>query len=400
MIERIVRVSNELIVNAPNIFKRYLIDEIDWNYRLIGVSGARGSGKTILLLQEMKRLAKEKKNILYVSLDDIHFTNNTLIDFADDFYRNGGKYLFLDEVHKYTNWSQEIKNIYDTIPNLNIVFTSSSALEIHKGSHDLSRRAIVYNLHGLSFREYVEFNYKIKLPLLSLDNILNISTFELGDIHSKIKILPAFKEYLEYGYYPFFKDVKKRYLKQLSTTVNLVMEVDLPAIHRIDFSSVIKLKKLLSIISLIVPYTPNIESLAKEVETTRPTLLKYLHFLNKAQIINILNKEGKGMNTMTKPDKLYLNNTNLSNAFGGVDNVNVGTIRETFFLNQLSVLHKVNFPKNKSDFIVDGKYSFEVGSRNKTHKQIVDIENSYIVSDDIDYRVNNKIPIWLFGLMY
>jgi predicted AAA+ superfamily ATPase len=399
MNERIVRVSNELINNAPNIFKRYLLDEIDWDYRLIGVSGARGSGKTILLLQEMKRLAKDKNNILYVSLDDIHFTNNTLIDFADDFYRNGGKYLFLDEVHKYANWSQEIKNIYDTIPNLKIVFTSSSALEIHKGSHDLSRRAIVYDLPGLSFREYVEFNYKIKLPKLSLGDILNISTFDLGDIHSKIKILPTFKEYLEYGYYPFFKDVKKRYLKQLSTTVNLVIEVDLPAIHKIDFNSVIKLKKLLSIISTIVPYTPNIESLAKEVETTRPTLLKYLHFLDKAQIIKILNKEGKGLNTMTKPDKLYLNNTNLSNAFGE-ENVNVGTIRETFFLNQLSVLHEVNFPKNKGDFIVDGKYTFEVGGKSKTRKQIIDIENSYIVSDNIDYRVENKIPIWLFGLMY
>jgi predicted AAA+ superfamily ATPase len=399
MNERIVRVSNELINNAPNIFKRYLLDEIDWDYRLIGVFGARGSGKTILLLQEMKRLAKDKNNSLYVSLDDIHFTNNTLIDFADDFYRNGGKYLFLDEVHKYANWSQEIKNIYDTIPNLKIVFTSSSALEIHKGSHDLSRRAIVYDLPGLSFREYVEFNYKIKLPKLSLGDILNISTFDLGDIHSKIKILPTFKEYLEYGYYPFFKDVKKRYLKQLSTTVNLVIEVDLPAIHKIDFNSVIKLKKLLSIISTIVPYTPNIESLAKEVETTRPTLLKYLHFLDKAQIIKILNKEGKGLNTMTKPDKLYLNNTNLSNAFGE-ENVNVGTIRETFFLNQLSVLHEVNFPKNKGDFIVDGKYTFEVGGKSKTRKQIIDIENSYIVSDNIDYRVENKIPIWLFGLMY
>lgn len=399
MNERIIRVSNELINNAPSIFKRYLLDEIDWDYRLIGVSGARGSGKTILLLQEMKRLAKKKKSILYVSLDDIHFTNNTLIDFADDFYRNGGKYLFLDEVHKYANWSQEIKNIYDTIPSLKIVFTSSSALEIHKGSHDLSRRAFVYDLPGLSFREYVEFNYKIKLPKLSLNDILNISTFDLGDIHSKIKILPTFKEYLEYGYYPFFKDVKKRYLKQLATTVNLVIEVDLPAIHKIDFNSVIKLKKLLSIISTIVPYTPNIESLAKEVETTRPTLLKYLHFLNKSQIIKILNKEGKGMNTMTKPDKLYLNNTNLSNAFGE-ENVNVGTIRETFFLNQLSVLHDVNFPKNKGDFIVDGKYTFEVGGKNKTRKQIIGVKNSYIVSDDIDYRVENKIPIWLFGLMY
>ena len=399
MLERIIRISNELIKNTPDVFSRYLINEIDWKYRLNGVSGARGSGKTILLLQEMKRLAKDKKNILYVSLDDIHFTNNTLINFADDFYRGGGEYLFLDEVHKYTNWSQEIKNIYDTIPNLNVVFTSSSALEIHRGSHDLSRRAIIYNLPGLSFREYVEFNYKVKLPVLSLHEIINISTYDLGDIHSKTKVLPVFKEYLEYGYYPFFKDVKKRYLKQLLTTVNLAVEVDLPAIHKIDYNSVIKLKKLLSIISLIVPYTPNIESLAKEVGTTRPTLLKYLHYLDKAQIIKILNKVGKGMNAMVKPDKLYLNNTNLSNAFGG-DNVNVGTVRETFFLNQLSVLHDVNYPSSKGDFTVDGKFLFEVGGKNKNKKQIVDIENSYIVSDNIDYRVDNKIPIWLFGLMY
>lgn len=399
MVERIIRTSNELIKNTPDIFSRYLLDEIDWDYRLNGISGARGSGKTILLLQQMKRLARNKKNILYVSLDDIHFSNNSLIYFADDFYRNGGEYLFLDEVHKYSNWSQEIKNIYDTIPNLNIVFTSSSALEIHKGSHDLSRRAIVYNLPGLSFREYVEFNYKIKLPLLNLDEIINISVFDLGEIHSKIKVLPIFKEYIDFGYYPFFKDVKNRYLKQLLTTVNLVIEVDLPAIYKIDFNSIIKLKKLLSIISQIVPYTPNIESLAKEIGTTRPTLLKYLHYLDKAQIIKILNREGKGMNTMTKPDKIYLNNTNLAIAFGE-ENVNIGTLRETLFLNQLSVLHNVSFPKDKGDFIVDKKYTFEVGGKNKTRKQIIDLENSYIVSDSIDYRVGNKIPIWLFGLMY
>ncbi len=395
---RLINISNRAINNVPTEFERYLANEIDWEQKMIAISGARGSGKTILLLQQMKKVTVKGKNALYVSLDDVYFTENKLIYFAEAFSRNGGEYLFLDEVHKYSNWSQELKNIYDSVFDLKIVFTSSSALEIHRGSHDLSRRALVYNLAGLSIREYISFKYKIDFPVLSLNDILENSAETISSIVSNIKIIPIFKEYVKEGYYPFFNELKSNYLKQLSTTINLVIESDLPAIHKIDFNSILKLKRLVAIISRIAPYTPNIEKLASQIETTRPTLLKYLYYLDKAQIIRILGKDSFGINYLNKPNKVYLSNSNLAYTFGE-DLVDIGNLRETFFLNQLSVKHSVTYPK-KGDFFVDNKYLFEVGGKSKTQKQIAGIENSYIVSDDIEYGSSNKLPLWVFGFLY
>jgi len=395
---RLIDISNAAVKNVPVNFERYLANEISWNTKLIGISGARGSGKTILLLQQMKKILDQGKNALYVSLDDLYFSENHLIYFAQDFARNGGEYLFIDEVHKYSNWSQELKNIYDTVIDLKVVFTSSSALEIHKGSHDLSRRALVYHLAGLSVREFIEFKYDIKLPVLTLNQIIENNAAISNKILSSIKIFPVFKEYLKEGYYPFFKEFELNYLRQLSSTINLVIENDLPAIHNIDFNSVLKLKKLVSVISRIVPYTPNIEKLAQQIETTRPTLLKYLYYLDKAQIIRILGRDSFGINYLNKPDKVYLSNTNLAYTFGS-EIVDVGNLRETFFLNQLSVNHNVTYPKT-GDFLVDEKYLFEVGGKSKNQKQIAGIENAYIAADDIEYGFRNKIPLWLFGFLY
>jgi len=395
---RLINISNNAINNVPTEFKRYLAKEIDWEQRMIAISGARGSGKTILMLQQMKKITSQGKNALYVSLDDIYFTENKLIYFAEEFSRNGGEYLFLDEVHKYSNWSQELKNIYDSIFDLKIVFTSSSALEIYRGSHDLSRRALVYYLAGLSVREYILFKYKKDFPILNLNDILENNIEKTASIVSNIKIFPIFKEYLKEGYYPFFDELKSNYLKQLSTTINLVIESDLPAIHKIDFNSILKLKRLVAIISRIAPYTPNIEKLAKQIETTRPTLLKYLYYLDKAQIIRILGKDSFGINYLNKPDKLYLSNPNLAYAFGE-DAVNIGNLRETFFLNQVSVKHSVTYPK-QGDFLIDNRYLFEVGGKSKTQKQIAGIENAYIVSDNIEYGSYNKLPLWIFGFLY
>ena len=395
---RLINISNNAINNVPTEFKRYLAKEIDWEQRMIAISGARGSGKTILMLQQMKKITSQGKNALYVSLDDIYFTENKLIYFAEEFSRNGGEYLFLDEVHKYSNWSQELKNIYDSIFDLKIVFTSSSALEIYRGSHDLSRRALVYYLAGLSVREYILFKYKKDFPILNLNDILENNIEKTASIVSNIKIFPIFKEYLKGGYYPFFDELKSNYLKQLSTTINLVIESDLPAIHKIDFNSILKLKRLVAIISRIAPYTPNIEKLAKQIETTRPTLLKYLYYLDKAQIIRILGKDSFGINYLNKPDKLYLSNPNLAYAFGE-DAVNIGNLRETFFLNQVSVKHSVTYPK-QGDFLIDNRYLFEVGGKSKTQKQIAGIENAYIVSDSIEYGFYNKLPLWIFGFLY
>lgn len=239
---RLYNISNVAVANVPTYFERYISEEISWNQRLIGISGARGCGKTILLLQQMKKILEEGKNALYISLDDVYFSENRLIYFAEEFARTGGEYLFLDEVHKYASWSQELKNIYDSIPELKVIFTSSSALEIYKGSHDLSRRALVYNLAGLSVREFLAFKYNINTPVLSLKEILENKRETSNNILSKIKISPKFKEYIEKGYYPFFAEANSNYLRQLSTTINSVIENDLPAIHSIDFNSIIKLK--------------------------------------------------------------------------------------------------------------------------------------------------------------
>ncbi len=398
MIDRLFDISNKLASNVPVDFERFISKEIAWDYKLIGISGARGSGKTILLLQQMKKMLEKGKNSLFISLDDIYFTENKLLYFAEEFEKNGGEYLFIDEVHKYKNWSQELKNIYDTALDLKVVFTSSSALEIHKGSHDLSRRALVYNLRGLSFREFLELKYEIKILPVKLEQILKNLTEKTIEVNNKIKIFPKFNEYLKEGYYPFFKDLKLNYLKQLSTTVNLVIETDLPAIHKIDFNSVIKLKKLVSIIAQIAPYKPNIEKLAQQIETTRPTLLKYLFYLDKAQIIQWLGSDAYGINYLNKPDKIFLGNTNIAYAFSD-NKANTGNIRETFFLNQLSQNHTVTYPK-QGDFLVDEKFLFEIGGKNKTNKQIAGIKNAYIAADDIEYGYGNKIPLWLFGFLY
>ena len=384
-------------MRVPMEFRRYIYDEIDWGNRLIGISGARGCGKTVLLLQYLKKLPAKSK-ALYASLDDIFFSKNELVYFAEDFEKQGGEYLLLDEVHKYPNWSQELKNIYDNLPGLKVVFTSSSALEVYKGSHDLSRRAVVYYLAGLSFREFIHLRYKIELPKTSIEQIINAEDDLYNNILDKTKPLALFPEYLEKGYYPFFMDTKLSYLKQLLITLNLVIESDLPAIHNIDFHSIIKIRKLMAVLSRIAPYKPNIEKLAKQTGTTRDTLLKYLFYLEKAQVVKKMGRDPMGINYLNKPDKLYLHNTNLSFALGE-QSQDKGNIRETFFLNQLSVKHQITYPE-KGDFLVDGKYLFEVGGRHKSQKQIIGIKNAFIAADNIEYPFRNKLPIWIFGFMY
>lgn len=394
--ERLYNISKTLQNRVSLEFKRYLYDQIDWDSRLIAISGARGCGKTVLLLQYLKSISA-KENSLYVSLDDIYFSENKLVLFAESFYQRGGEVLALDEVHKYPNWSQEIKNIYDTMPDLKVIITGSSALEIHKGIYDLSRRALVYELAGLSFREFIELKYKIKLPVFKLQQILQSDNLINSLILEKIKPLQYFDEYLQSGYYPFYIDNKHNYLKQLLNTINQVVETDIPAIYDIEFTSVIKIKKLLSVVSRIVPYKPNIEQLAKQVGTTRDTLLRFLFYLEKAKLIKWLGTDTHGINYLNKPEKLYLNNTNLQFALS--PQPDKGSMRETFFLNQLSAQHFVSY-SDKGDFVVDGEQTFEIGGKTKTGKQIIGVRDSFIAADDIEFSFDNKIPLWLFGFLY
>lgn len=396
--ERLWQISAGRINNSPEKFSRFLLSKIDWHNRLIGISGARGAGKTTLLLQYARQHSDGNNKVLYISLDDIYFAEQPLVYFAEEFHRKGGTLLLIDEVHKYPNWSRELKNIYDNLDGLQVVFTSSSALDIHKGSFDLSRRALVYNLPGLSFREFNELKYGIQLPVFSLDEILKEHQKIIPEILSKIKPLAIFDEYLKYGYYPFFIESGQNYPERLISIINTVLESDLPSIFHIDYYSVIKIKKMLAVLSRIVPYKPNIEELTRQAGTTRDTLLKFLYYLEKAEIVNWLTKDTFGINYLNKPDKLFLNNTNLMYALNS-ENPGKGTMRETFLFNQLKVGHFVSYP-DKGDFMVDNKYLLEAGGANKKRKQIEGIADAYLIADDIEYGYLNKIPLWLFGFLY
>ena len=389
-----------LRINAIDTsFKRYLRYKINWNNRLIAITGARGVGKTTLLLQYIKENLNEfPDEVIYANMDDLYFAKNTLVDFADEFVKKGGKYLFLDEIHKYKNWSQEIKNIYDYFPGLKIVVTGSSALDIFRGKADLSRRAILYRLQGLSFREFIELKYNHHFPVLELNDLLNNASQLIPPILEKIKPLKLFGEYLQIGYYPFFKEGEAEFQIRLKQTVNHLLDSDLPSVEKIDFNAVHYLRKLIAILAEIVPYKPNIVNLSQQVGVSRETPLRYLYLLEKADLLMLLQSSKHGISKMNKPEKIYLNNPNLVNSLAD-NQSNQGTLRETFFLNQLQVLHSIN-GSEKSDFLVDDKYTFEIGGKNKTRKQITGIENAYVAADNIEYAQQNKIPLWLFGFLY
>jgi hypothetical protein len=380
-------------------FKRYLYDEIHWQNRLIAIIGSRGTGKTTMLLQHIKLNHQPySAEVLYASLDNLWFGTHSLLFLADEFAKQGGKFLYLDEVHNYIGWSREIKNIYDSHPDMKVVFTGSSLLEVYKGEADLSRRAITYQLFGLSFREFLEFEYGMKYDAVSVDVIVLNHTTLAMTILDKMKPLIAYNEYIRFGYFPYYKEDKELYAMRLLSTLNTIIEVDLPAAERIDYYSVVKIKKLFAILATLVPFTPNISQLSHDIETTRISLLNYLYYLHKAQAIMMLSKESTGLKQMTKPEKVYLGNTNYAFALGG-DQTNVGSVRESFFMSQVRVKHTVAF-SNLVDFKVSDKYNIEIGGKNKSKKQIAGLSNGYTVLDNIEVGYNNQIPLWLFGMTY
>ena len=387
-------------INTVNLkFKRYLWNKINWKNRLIAITGARGVGKTTMLLQYIKsNLMAEPDEILYVSLDDLYFSKNTLVDLSGEFAKRGGKHLFFDEVHKYKNWSQEIKNIYDYYPGLNIVITGSSALDIYRGKADLSRRAILYRMNGLSFREFIELKYSQTFSVLSLEEIVKNPSGYISQILLKIKPVKLFEEYIQRGYYPFYTEGEEEYYVRLKQIVNHILDSDLPAVENMDFNSVHHLRKLLSVLSEVVPFKPNILKLSRQTGISRETLLRYLYLLERADLLMLLQSSTKGISKMNKPEKVYLNNPNLSYALIQ-GQVNAGSIRETFFYNQMHVDHRLLYT-SAGDFMVDGKFTFEVGGKNKTQKQITGIENAYIAADNVEYAYQNRIPLWLFGFLY
>lgn len=382
-------------------FERYLKRQIDWNNRLIAITGARGTGKTTILLQHIKeRYGNNPENALYVSLDNIYFTINKLYSLADDFYMLGGKELYLDEIHKYPSWAQEIKNIYDDFPGLKIVFTGSSMLQIFKADADLSRRVRHYHLFGLSFREFLIYEgllQKSQKPFI-LEDILENHVSIAQELNKEIAALPAFQKYLQYGYYPYYKEDPAGYGERVLQTFNAVMESDLPNVESIDFYSINRIKKLFYILSEMVPFTPNISQLSQMVDVTRVSLMNYLLLLEKSHSILLLKKQATGMRQMVKPEKTYLQNTNYIYALSD-KHPETGNIRETFFFNQLQQKHKVTYTKH-TDFCIDEKHYFEIGGKNKSSKQIKELQNAYLALDGITVGFRNEIPLWLFGFLY
>lgn len=380
-----------ILKNVDTNHIRNIHDTIAWDDRLIAILGARGVGKTTLVLQHIK-LYEETDTTLFVYADDLWFSTHSLVSLAEEFYKNGGQTLYIDEIHKYKNWSQEIKNIYDTYPDLKVRYTGSSILDLQKGSHDLSRRVLEYQMHGLSFREYIAINYGTSIPKHTLEEVLsNKINFPYNE-HRPIAI---FKEYIKKGYYPYFKD--NEYDLRLENTVNAILEVDIPKFAELSVSTADKLKMLLYIIAQSVPFKPNYSKIARDLNMHRNYVSDLMIWLDKANLINILHDDVEGYKLLGKVSKIYLNNPNLAYALSD-DEPNIGNIRETIFFSWLRVTHNVT-ASSVADFKI-GKYTFEVGGKRKGQYQIKDIDNAYIVKDDIEYGHSNEIPLWAFGLLY
>lgn len=330
-------------------FERYLKNKINWNNRLTAITGARGTGKTTILLQHIKEFhGNNPEDILFASLDNIYFSTNNLYSLADDFYAHGGKELYLDEVHKYPTWAQEIKNIYDDFPKLKVIFTGSSMLQIFKADADLSRRVRHYQLFGMSFREYLIFEGLLppsQMPF-TLDEILENHIAIAQQLIKKTTPLPAFQKYLQYGYYPYYQEDITGYGERVLQTFNTVMESDLPNVESIDFYSIHRIKKLFYILSEMVPFSPNISQLSQMVDVTRVSLMNYLQLLEKSHSVLLLKQKATGIRQMVKPEKIYLQNTNYSFALSA-DKPELGNLRETFFFNQLQQSHKVTYTDDK-----------------------------------------------------
>lgn len=404
--------SQEAAAVVSTTYTRELHQLIDWKHRLIAIRGPRGVGKTTLLLQHLKLNYGSSPEALYVTLDDFFFTENRLVNVAKEFYAKGGKVVYLDEVHKYPqiNWAQEIKNIYDLLPGLKVVFTGSSILKILNEQADLSRRALIYNLQGLSLREYIDLAENKKLPVFSFEEIIN-RHHELANqiVHDYgLHPLQFFKTYLREGYFPFFLENRNIYLNRVREVLKLIIEVDLNYLPEYTITDHVKINRLLYAIATSAPFKPNISKLSERIGLNRNRLTEYIYLLERARLLNLMHSRHRGVSSLQKPEKIYLENTNLTYALAP-NQVNHGSLRETFFLNQLSAPQLdrpfplvITYPE-KGDFLVDNfenSYLFEVGGKNKDLRQVRSEENAFIAADDIEVSFDRRIPLWLFGFLY
>jgi len=381
-------------------FTRTIVDEINWKARLIGIKGARGVGKTTMVLQYIRKHYETDPSVLYVSLDDIWFTGNKLSDLTDRFVKQGGKILFLDEVHKYPGWSQEIKNIYDDFPALKIIFTGSSLLEISKGEADLSRRVIMYNMQGLSFREYLNYEVGTNLNNYSLDEILSDNIRISRDVTAQLRPLQHFLRYLRSGYYPFFKEVPELYYIRLGEVINTIIDTELPLLRKFDVTKCFKIKQMLLAIAEESPFIPNIKKLSRLMDLERNTIINYLGFLADAGLIRNMYHEARGISRMQKPAKIFLENTNIPFAMGSKHLSRIN-LNETFLANQLAYRHKMTIPVTGS-LLTDNGILLVAENENTDENNIRSSksDNRYIASDSIEFGNSNVIPLWMFGFLY
>ena len=389
--------QENILRSVKNNFRRYLHGQINWNQRMIAIKGPRGAGKTTLMLQYLKYDLGLPSTALYITADHTWFYNQTLLETANDWYKQGGKILIIDEVHKYRNWSVELKNIYDGLPDMQIIFSASSALDIYRGEADLSRRVVSYMLAGLSFREFLQFTYDTNFDVITVKDIFTNHRNLSRNISDKLRPLPAFRKYLEAGYLPIFIEGEDSYQLKLNQIINTIVDSDLAYIAAYNSGTANKVKKLLGVIAESVPFKPNIAALARKLDLSRDSVYQYIYQLKDARLLNTLSSGGKGISTLQKPDKIFLENTNL--AFALKEQPDIGNIRETFVFNQLlNAGLEVNSPK-AGDFVFDN-YTIEVGGKGKNTSQVKHLDNYLIASDDIEMGGGNKAPIWLFGFLY
>ncbi len=396
-IEPLVRTYHRKLAATSLQFKRYLYGQINWDVRLIGIKGARGVGKTTLLLQHIKETHHNPDEALYVSLDNLWFDNNRLEDLVEYCYTHGVRHLYLDEVHRYSGWSQLLKNLTDSYPELWIAYTGSAMLAIDNSTADLSRRQTVYTLRGMSFREYLALEGVLDVEPIAFNDLLERHVAYSMDVTARIPVLKHFEEYLQHGYYPYYKEAGEDYLMRVGEVARLVIESDVPSLEPVTTATLHKLKQLLMIIASTVPMEINVNQLTQQLETTRDQCLKMLYLLERAGLLHLLTEKVKDYKHLAGPKKIFLDNTNLMVALNPRNED--GTLREAFFANQVGAQASLTMPR-KGDFLVDGKYLFEVGGAGKSFKQIADIPNSYLALADIETGHASRIPLWTFGMMY
>jgi uncharacterized protein len=390
--------SSYYLKDVNTNFKRFLYDRIKWKNRLIGIKGARGTGKTTLCLQWLKEQNLPANQAAYFSLDDLYFTQHTLKETVTDFYKKGGKILVLDEVHKYPNWSIEIKNVYDLYKDLKIIFTGSSIIDISKQQGDLSRRALIYELPGMSYREFLLLKYQIQLPVWHLPDLMQNAPMISTHLPKGFRPLEHFQEFLSTGYYPFMMEDPESVHQKINQLIRTIVESDMAELKDFDIRNAKKMLQLVYVLAQQVPFKPNLVALAEKTAIHRNTLNNYLHFLEQAKIISLMHPAGRSTSILQKPEKIYLNNTNLLFALAE-NKVEKGNLRETFFHSQVSAVHTIELPR-KGDFLVDNEFTFEVGGKEKSEKQIAGIKNARVVKDEKDYAAGNSIPLWMFGCLY